>query len=201
MFPPNYYNERATELEALARGISDLTTREKCLDLARRFRDIAIKARNTAVGGAENELLPTCSRRNYSFRSTLDLDRPVEVPFKQGPAIHNEIFLTEKIKSASSSPASTCTIVDVTSALMRVPSSSFAEVKIPAHWLATDGNLVGASGGVTFHKAISSLPMLIKMFLSEMLPLFWGVSKRRSHDDEHDHHQGRHGNFLQGLGP
>ena len=28
MFPPNYYNERATELEALARGISDLTTRE-----------------------------------------------------------------------------------------------------------------------------------------------------------------------------
>ena len=41
MFPPNYYNERATELEALARGISDLTTREMCLDLARRFRDIA----------------------------------------------------------------------------------------------------------------------------------------------------------------
>ena len=41
MFPPSYYSQRAAELEALAKGISDLTTREMCLDLARRFRDIA----------------------------------------------------------------------------------------------------------------------------------------------------------------
>jgi len=41
MFPPNYYSQRATELEAMANGITDLTTREMCLELARRFRDIA----------------------------------------------------------------------------------------------------------------------------------------------------------------
>ena len=40
MFAPNYYIQRAAELEALAKGITDLTTRE-CLELARRFRDIA----------------------------------------------------------------------------------------------------------------------------------------------------------------
>jgi len=41
MFPPSYYSQRAAELEAMANGITDLTTREMCLDLARRFRDIA----------------------------------------------------------------------------------------------------------------------------------------------------------------
>jgi hypothetical protein len=41
MFSPNYYIERAAELETMAKGISDLTTREMCLELARRFRDIA----------------------------------------------------------------------------------------------------------------------------------------------------------------
>ena len=41
MFPPSYYSQRAAELETMAKGISDLTTREMCLDLARRFRDIA----------------------------------------------------------------------------------------------------------------------------------------------------------------
>ena len=41
MFSPNYYIERAAELENMAKGISDLTTREMCLELARRFRDIA----------------------------------------------------------------------------------------------------------------------------------------------------------------
>jgi len=41
MFKPEHYSGRASELEALAKGISDLTTREMCLELARRFRDIA----------------------------------------------------------------------------------------------------------------------------------------------------------------
>lgn len=41
MFSPSYYNERAADLEALAKGITDLTTREMCIELARRFRDIA----------------------------------------------------------------------------------------------------------------------------------------------------------------
>ncbi len=41
MFPPSYYSQRAAELEAMAKGITDLTTREMCLELARRFRDIA----------------------------------------------------------------------------------------------------------------------------------------------------------------
>jgi hypothetical protein len=41
MFSPSYYSERATELEAMAKGITDLTTREMCIELARRFRDIA----------------------------------------------------------------------------------------------------------------------------------------------------------------
>jgi hypothetical protein len=41
MFVPSYYLQRATELEAMAKGITDLTTREMCLELARRFRDIA----------------------------------------------------------------------------------------------------------------------------------------------------------------
>jgi|tagenome__1003787_1003787.scaffolds.fasta_scaffold20857557_3 hypothetical protein len=41
MFSSSYYSERAAELEAMANGITDLTTREMCLGLARRFRDIA----------------------------------------------------------------------------------------------------------------------------------------------------------------
>jgi len=41
MFAPSYYIQQAAELEALAKGITDLATREMCLDLARRFRDIA----------------------------------------------------------------------------------------------------------------------------------------------------------------
>jgi hypothetical protein len=41
MFAPSYFSQRATELEAMAKGISDLATREMCLELARRFRDIA----------------------------------------------------------------------------------------------------------------------------------------------------------------
>ena len=41
MFPPSYYSQRAAELEAMAKGITDLATREMCLELARRFRDIA----------------------------------------------------------------------------------------------------------------------------------------------------------------
>lgn len=41
MFSPNYYSERADELEAMAKGITDLTTREMCIELAKRFRDIA----------------------------------------------------------------------------------------------------------------------------------------------------------------
>jgi hypothetical protein len=41
MFPPSYYSDRAAQLEAMAKGITDLTTREMCLELARRFRDIA----------------------------------------------------------------------------------------------------------------------------------------------------------------
>jgi uncharacterized protein YerC len=41
MFPPSYYSQRAAELEAMAKGITDLTTREMCIELARRFRDIA----------------------------------------------------------------------------------------------------------------------------------------------------------------
>jgi hypothetical protein len=41
MFPPSYYSERAAELEGMAKGITDLATREMCLELARRFRDIA----------------------------------------------------------------------------------------------------------------------------------------------------------------
>jgi hypothetical protein len=41
MFAPSYYIQRAAELEAMAKGITDLATREMCLDLARRFRDIA----------------------------------------------------------------------------------------------------------------------------------------------------------------
>ena len=41
MYPPSYYNQRAAELEVMANGITDLTTREMCLELARRFRDIA----------------------------------------------------------------------------------------------------------------------------------------------------------------
>ena len=41
MFIPSYYLQQAAELETLAKGISDLTTREMCLELARRFRDIA----------------------------------------------------------------------------------------------------------------------------------------------------------------
>ena len=41
MFAPSYYSQRAAELEAMAKGITDLATREMCLELARRFRDIA----------------------------------------------------------------------------------------------------------------------------------------------------------------
>ena len=41
MFLPSHYLQRAAELETMAKGISDLTTREMCLELARRFRDIA----------------------------------------------------------------------------------------------------------------------------------------------------------------
>ena len=41
MFSPGYYVQRAAELEAMANGITDLHTREMCLELARRFRDIA----------------------------------------------------------------------------------------------------------------------------------------------------------------
>jgi hypothetical protein len=41
MFPPSYYSDRAAELEVMAKGITDLTTREMCIELARRFRDIA----------------------------------------------------------------------------------------------------------------------------------------------------------------
>jgi hypothetical protein len=41
MFSPSYFNERAAELESLAKGITDLATRTMCLDLARRFRVIA----------------------------------------------------------------------------------------------------------------------------------------------------------------
>ena len=41
MFAPSYFSQRATELEAMAKGISDLATREMCLEPARRFRDIA----------------------------------------------------------------------------------------------------------------------------------------------------------------
>jgi hypothetical protein len=41
MFIPSHYLQRAAELETMAKGISDLTTREMCLELARRFRDIA----------------------------------------------------------------------------------------------------------------------------------------------------------------
>jgi hypothetical protein len=41
MYTPSYYSQRATELEAMARGITDLATREMCFELARRFRDIA----------------------------------------------------------------------------------------------------------------------------------------------------------------
>jgi uncharacterized protein YerC len=41
MFKPEHYSVRASELEALAKGITDLATREMCLELARRFRDIA----------------------------------------------------------------------------------------------------------------------------------------------------------------
>lgn len=41
MYTPSYYIDRATELEAMASGITDLTTREMCIELARRFRDIA----------------------------------------------------------------------------------------------------------------------------------------------------------------
>jgi hypothetical protein len=41
MYPPNYYTLRATELEAMSKGIRDLVTREMCVELARRFRDIA----------------------------------------------------------------------------------------------------------------------------------------------------------------
>jgi hypothetical protein len=41
MFPPSYYSQRAAEVEAMAKGITDLTTREMCLELAQRFRDIA----------------------------------------------------------------------------------------------------------------------------------------------------------------
>ena len=41
MFIPSYYLQRAAELETMAKGITDLATREMCLDLARRFRDIA----------------------------------------------------------------------------------------------------------------------------------------------------------------
>lgn len=41
VYLPSYYNQRAAELEAMANGITDLTTREMCLELARRFRDIA----------------------------------------------------------------------------------------------------------------------------------------------------------------
>ena len=41
MYTPSYYIDRAAELETMAKGITDLATREMCLDLARRFRDIA----------------------------------------------------------------------------------------------------------------------------------------------------------------
>jgi hypothetical protein len=41
MFPPSYYSQRAAEVETMAKGITDLTTREMCLELAQRFRDIA----------------------------------------------------------------------------------------------------------------------------------------------------------------
>ena len=41
MFAPSYYTQRPAELEAMAKGITDLATREMCLELARRFRDIA----------------------------------------------------------------------------------------------------------------------------------------------------------------
>jgi hypothetical protein len=41
VYAPSYYIDRAAELEAMAKGITDLATREMCLELARRFRDIA----------------------------------------------------------------------------------------------------------------------------------------------------------------
>jgi hypothetical protein len=41
MYAPSYYIDRAAELEAMAKGITDLATRTMCLDLAKRFRDIA----------------------------------------------------------------------------------------------------------------------------------------------------------------
>ena len=33
MFAPSYYSQRAAELEAMAKGITDLATREMCLEL------------------------------------------------------------------------------------------------------------------------------------------------------------------------
>ena len=41
MYTPSYYTDRAAELEAMASGITNLATREMCIELARRFRDIA----------------------------------------------------------------------------------------------------------------------------------------------------------------
>jgi hypothetical protein len=41
VYTPSYYIDRAAELEAMAKGITDLATREMCLELAGRFRDIA----------------------------------------------------------------------------------------------------------------------------------------------------------------
>jgi len=38
---PSYCSQRAAEVETMAKGITDLTTREMCLELAQRFRDIA----------------------------------------------------------------------------------------------------------------------------------------------------------------
>lgn len=40
MSSPSHYIQRATELEMMANGITDLATREMFLELARRFRDI-----------------------------------------------------------------------------------------------------------------------------------------------------------------
>jgi hypothetical protein len=57
MYPPNYYTLRATELEAMSKGIRDLVTREMCVQLARRFRDIADGKTSTQRSDIEAEHL------------------------------------------------------------------------------------------------------------------------------------------------
>lgn len=58
MYTPSYYVDRASELEAMAKGITDLHTRTMCLELAQRFRDIAnLKAMTTPQPDIEIERL------------------------------------------------------------------------------------------------------------------------------------------------